>query len=187
MIMSRNAFQKMRVVGIDDGGFQKGITKEAYLAMVLLEGLSIEAVNFAKATVDGFDATDKAIGVLKKLDFDVVMLSGVSFAGFNLIDPVKLYEETRKPNVVVALEKPDNTAVKRALMRHFKDWRLRWGVFEELGPIYEVKVVADASPLFIEVVGADVSWAVSLIKALTVFGKTPEPIRTARLIARGVS
>ncbi|MBS7636180.1 DUF99 family protein [Candidatus Bathyarchaeota archaeon] len=185
--MSPKVFQKMRVVGIEDGSFVKGVDEKALLAAVLFKGLKIEDVTFKWITVDGFDATEKAAEILKQWDFQAVMLAGVSFAGFNVIDPLALSDMFQKPIVVVARTKPDNRAVKSALIRHFKDWARRWEVFAKLGPIYEVKVLEGEAPLYFEVVGAKMEWASQLITSFVACGRIPEPLRVARLIARGLS
>jgi endonuclease V-like protein UPF0215 family len=177
----------MRIVGIEDGSFKKGITQRALLAAVLLKKLEIEGVKLAEVTVDGLDATTKTVEILSEWNFDAVMLAGVSFAGFNVIDPTVLYERFRKPVVVMSRTKPDNKAVKRALIRHFKDWKIRWSVFEKLGAIHEVTVKAGEPPLYVETVGTDIKWAALLIKSLATCSRVPEPIRVARLIAQGLS
>ncbi|MGB9683404.1 MAG: DUF99 family protein [Candidatus Bathyarchaeales archaeon] len=185
--MSRNVFQGMRVVGIEDGSFRKGITNRALLAAVLLKKLEIEGVKFAEITVDGLDATNKAVEILREWNFDAVMLAGVSFAGFNVINPTVLHEKFQKPVVVVSRTKPDNRAVKRALIQHFTDWKIRWDVFEKLGAIHRVHVTAGEPPLYVETVGKDIKWAAFLIKSLVTCSRVPEPIRVAKLIARGLS
>jgi endonuclease V-like protein UPF0215 family len=185
--MSRNVFQKMRVVGIEDGSFQKGVTKKALLAAVLLNGLEIEDVKFAYIAVDGLDATEKVVKTLSKWKFEAVILAGVSFAGFNIIDPTALFNKFGKPIIVVSRTKPDNKAVKLALIRHFKDWQIRWEVFKKLAPIIRISVSAEEPPLYIEMIGAETNWTENLIKALAACGRVPEPLRVARLIARGLS
>jgi endonuclease V-like protein UPF0215 family len=115
------------------------------------------------------------------------MLAGVSFAGFNIIDPTTIHEKFEKPVIIVTRTKPDNKAVHRALQRHFKDWRIRWEVFQKLGPFYKVAVLADEPPIYVKTIGVNVKWARNLIRVLTVCGRVPEPIRVARLIARGLS
>lgn len=82
--------------------------------------------------------------------------------------------------------KPDNKAVKRALQCHFEDWQIRWAVFEKLGLIH-VLVLVGKPPVYVETVGAPIEWAFQLIRALSVYSRIPEPIQTARLIARGLS
>ncbi|MEM2936993.1 MAG: DUF99 family protein [Candidatus Bathyarchaeia archaeon] len=177
----------MRVVGVEDGSFKKGVTKNALVATVLLKGLEIKDVKFVKVKVDGLDATEKVVKALKKWDFEAVMLAGVSFAGFNLIDPTVLFNKFEKPVIVISRTKPDNKAVRRALLRHFKDWQIRWKVLKKLGPFQKVNVLAEEPPLYIETIGADAQWAKCLIKSLAACGRVPEPIRVARLIARGLS
>jgi endonuclease V-like protein UPF0215 family len=185
--MSRNAFQKIRVVGIEDGSFKKGVNRETLLAAVLFKGFEIERVNFRRIIVDGLDATDKAVSMLDPWNFEAIMLAGVSFAGFNVIDPMVLYEKFQKPIIVVSRTKPNNKKVKRALVQHFRDWKRRWEIFAKIGPIYKVKVLAGEPPIYIEVVGAEAEWAVCLMKSLAVCSRVPEPLRVARLIARGLS
>lgn len=187
MIMNRNAFQKMQIVGIEDGSFKKGFSRKALLVAVLFKGLEIEKVAFRRITVDGLDATDKAVSMLAPWSFEAIMLAGVSYAGFNIIDPRVLYEKFQKPIIVVSRTKPDNKAVKHALVRHFMDWERRWEVFANLGPIHEVEVLAGEPPLYLEIMGADAEWAVCLMKSLAVCNRVPEPLRVARLIARGLS
>ena len=47
--------------------------------------------------VDGLDATEKLVAMLRRWSFDSVILAGVSFAGFNLIDANTVFEEFKKP------------------------------------------------------------------------------------------
>ncbi|MDW8023781.1 MAG: DUF99 family protein [Nitrososphaerota archaeon] len=185
--MSQDAFQKMQIVGIDDGSFKKEVTKKALLAAVLFKGLTIEDIRFTKVKVDGLDATARVAEVLNGWEFDAVMLAGVSFAGFNVVDPTILFDEFRKPLIIISRKKPNNKAVKQALLHHFKDWQIRWEVFQKLGIIYKVNMSAGEFPLYIEIVGGDLHWAKDIIKAMAVSGRVPEPIRVARLIARGLS
>jgi len=187
LIMKQNAFRSMPIVGVEDGSFQKGVTQKALVVAVLLKGLKIENVRAAKITVDGLDATERLVEILNGLDFAAVFLAGLSFAGFNIIDPKVVYEQFRKPVIVVTRTKPNNKAVKRALQRHFDDWKARWSVFEKLAPAHEIVVSASATPVYAKTVGVNVKWAGNLIQATSICGRIPEPIRAARLIARGLS
>ena len=187
MNMRRDVFRNLPIVGVEDGSFRKGITRRALLAAVLLRALKIEDVRITKITVDGLDATKKLAEILSEWEFAVVLLSGVSFGGFNIIDPTVIYEKFEKPIIIIARTKPDNKAVKRALQRHFKDWRVRLEVFEKLGSVYKVFAVASEPPIYVETVGASLEWTCNLVQSLSVCGRVPEPIRVARLIARGLS
>jgi hypothetical protein len=185
--MRRNAFRNAPVVGVEDGSFQKGLTRNALLAAVLFRGLKIENVKITEITVDGLDATKKLAEILSEWEFTAVLLAGISFAGFNIIDPAAIHEKFKKPIIIVTRTKPDNKAVHRALQKHFKDWRIRWKVFEKLGSFHKMTVLADAPQIYVETIGVDAKWAYDLIQALSVCCRVPEPIRVARLIARGLS
>ncbi len=185
--MTLNVFRDLSVVGVEDGSFQKGLTPKTFLAAVLFKGTRIEDIKVEKITVDGFDATEIFSKILMNWMFEVVMLAGISFAGFNVIDPFLIYEKFMKPVIVVTRNKPDNKAVKKALQRHFADWKLRWKAFAKLHGFNQVIILADKLPLYFNVVGASVEWAANVIRALSICGRIPEPLRVARLIARGIS
>lgn len=188
--MRLDVCQKFRVVGVEDGGFFKESTKytrQTLLVCILLRGVQIAGFQTNTITVDGLDASNKLIAMLRHWSFDAVILAGVSFAGFNLVDPTMVFEEFGKPVVVISRTKPDNVAVKNALFRHFEDWRVRWSVFEKLGPVHQVVSKEEEPPLYVEVVGATAGWATKLIRASAACCRVPEPIRVAKLIARGLT
>jgi len=189
--MSLNVWQGFRVVGVEDGGFSRklpgcGVQKALFVG-VLLRGEWINDFKADMITVDGLDATEKLISMLRHWSFDAVMLAGVSFAGFNLVDPTIVSEEFNTPVIVISRTKPNNIAVKNALRKHFEDWRVRWIVFEKLGSVYEVVSMPAEPPVYVEVIGTELDWASELIRATSVCCRVPEPIRVARLVARGLT
>jgi len=177
----------MHVVGVEDGSFQKNVTKKALLVAVLVTGSKIEQAKAFTITVDGLDATERLYANIRDWAFDVLLLSGVSFAGFNLIDPVKVFEAFGKPIIIISRTKPNNKTVKRALQAHFEDWETRWAIFEKLGPVHKTVTLFGKQPIYLETVHADTEWAAQLVCALAFWGRLPEPLRVARLIARGLS
>jgi len=189
--MSLNVWREFRVAGVEDGGFSKKLqghgVQKAFLVCVLLRGKWIDNFQARMITVDGLDATEKLTSMLRRWTFDAVMLAGVSFAGFNLIDPTIVFEEFNKPVIVISRTKPNNIAVKNALRQHFGDWRVRWGIFEKLGSVYEVVSMPTKPPVYVEVIGAELNWTEELIRATSVCCRIPESIRVARLIARGLT
>lgn len=192
--MYPNAWQgkQLRVVGVEDGGFPSETplgfrSGKTILVGVLTEGIWIEDFCVCKITIDGLDATSQLVQMLRKIDFDVVMLGGVSFAGFNLVDPVEVSEKFGAPVIVISRRKPNNVAVKSALMRHFKDWKQRWAIIERLGPIAKVISKPGEAPIYMEVMRADSAWARKVVRKLSVISRVPEPVRVARLIAHGLT
>ncbi len=186
--MPPNVWQKSRVVGVEDGGFSREAdVQKALLVSVFLHGISIIDFQMTDIEVDGLDATEKFNCMLRRWSFDSVILAGVSYAGFNLIDPNVVFESFGKPVIVVARTKPNSKAVKGALLRHFEDWETRWAVVEKLGRVYEIVSVPNEPPVYAEIIGADLRWARNLMRRLSVCCRIPEPIRVARLIARGLT
>jgi len=172
-------------IGIDDGPFTKE-QDTAPLVAALLQGSHLQRVRATRITVDGLDATDKALKLLKGWKPASILLSGVTFAGFNLIDPNVLQKNFRVPVIVVVGSRPDNKAVKQALVKHFPDWKLRWKVIRSLGPIRKTITNPDEPPLFFEVFGCSTRDAAKILRANCYVSRVPEPVRVAGLLARGL-
>ena len=177
----------LRVVGVDGGALPVGnrIGKTALVA-VLLEGPRIVNLKLGRIVVDGVDALPVLLSLLKGLTYDFVMLSGIAFAGFNLIDIKKLARRVRKPVIAVIREKPNNRAVRQALRKHFPDWRRRWVMVEHAGPLYTCKPVSDEPRLYFEVSGASPAFARRVVVSSSFVSRLPEPIRVAGILVKGL-
>jgi len=175
------------IVGVEDGRFQKGKAAKTVLVAVLFKNLHIEDVKLTSITVDGLDATAKLKEMLTEWSFEVILLAGISFAGFNIIDPILIHEKFQKPVIVVTRKKPDNNAVRKALKKHFNDWKMRFEVFEKTGLPYKKITFTSKSAIYFKAFGASDQWTFNLVRALSFLGIVPEPLRVARLIARGLS
>src|SRR3989475_7617148 len=132
-------------IGIDDGPFlsrRLGGSK-APLVAVQLRGPHLVKARTAWIGVDGFDATGVASRMLSSLRAreSPILLAGATFGGFNVINPRVLLRKFRTPTIVVIGSRPDNRAVKRALVRHFPDWRKRWRILSVLGPLRQPRTI----------------------------------------------
>lgn len=177
-------------VGIEDGPFllkRLGGSK-APLVAVKLEGPHMTRVRAGWIDVDGMNATNRALKLLSPFSFSdcPIMLAGVTFGGFNLIDPRKLQKRFRTPTIVVTGSKPDDRAVKRALVKHFPDWRARWRIIRSLGQLHTARTVASENPLFFEAFGCSSVEARRILKRWALVSRVPEPLRVAGLVARGL-
>jgi endonuclease V-like protein UPF0215 family len=137
-------------------------------------------------TVDGLDATRKAELLLRSSHHIPVLLSGVTFGGFNLIDPWKVQKSCKAPVVVVVGSRPNNRAVKRALSKHFPDWEKRWALIRSLGPLRKVRTMAREGPVFFERFGCSTHEARLILKTWALVSRVPEPLRVAGILARGL-
>ncbi len=186
---SRNTTPSLRIVGVDDGAIPaiRRANQYALLVAVLFQGSTISEVRLGRIEVDGRDANRVLDSLLKNLRFDVVMLSGISFGGFNLVDIHQLTRSTRKPVIAISGEKPDNPAVLRALRKHFSDWEERWRIVRNAGRLYAFKPLPQEPKLYFEVNGAAPSCARKAIASAAIISRLPEPIRVAGILARGLS
>ena len=186
---SSNIKQVSRCIGIDDGLFPPKTddkVRHAPLLAVWLKGPHLHQVRADWITVDGLDATRKAEFLLRGSFQIPVLLSGVTFGGFNLIDPRKIQKSCKAPVIVVVGSRPGNRAVKRALFRHFSDWEKRWELIKSLGPVHKLRTMASEGPVFFERFGCTTREARLILKTSALISRMPEPLRVAGILARGL-
>ena len=177
-----------RYIGIDDGPFPPKTDDEvrhAPLLAVWLKGPHLHQFRADWITVDGLDATRMAEFLLRDSFHIPVLLSGVTFGGFNLIDPWKIQKSCKAPVIVVVGSRPDNRAVKRALVKHFPDWEKRWELIRSLGPIHKLRTTSEG-PVFFEQFGCSIRETRLILKASAFVSRMPEPLRVAGILARGL-
>ena len=191
--MRRRAFPSSiptSCIGIDDGPFlsrRLGGSK-APLVVVELKGPHLVKARAELITVDGLDATVVASRMISSFHpHDLpILLAGATFAGFNLINPRVLQREFRTPTIVVIGSRPSNRAVKRALVKHFPDWRRRWRVLSSLGPLRQATTFRNEGPIFYEGFGCSSVEARRVLKDSAYVSRIPEPLRVAGMLARGL-
>src|SRR4030043_1145185 len=130
------------VAGVEDGSFEafrrgSGDAEQHTIhCLTVLRGNVIQDVRLRRVKVDGLDATEALLDMLSGLEIDAVILGGVTFAGFNVVDVERVNRETSVPVIVFSAERPDAEATLGALRKHFGDWRERWSLYEDLGEIH---------------------------------------------------
>jgi uncharacterized protein len=155
---------------------------------VQLSGPHLVRARAAWISVDGLDATFAASRMLRSLPLrsSPVLLAAATFAGFNIIDPRLLEREFRTPTIVVIGARPDNRAVKRALVKHFPDWKERWRILSSLGPLHQARTFHGEGPIFYEEFGCADGEARRILREWAYVSRIPEPLRVAGLVARGL-
>jgi len=183
----------VKAVGFEDGYFPplfKG-SKGQYtvLASVITDNITPIDVYLTLIEIDGLDATEKALNALARFRsegklFDVILLGGITYAGFNIIDPTRLYEVFETPVIVVTQDKPKDKEVEKALKKHFIDWKERLAILKKFRAKAKIsKVVKGKTKLYIQPLGIDLLLAQKIIWGLIVKGAYPEPLRLAKQIA----
>ena len=188
--MTANDQPALRIFGVEDGSFEafpRTRSSFTYLCGVLTVSNNIGTVRVTRIRVDGIDATEKLLAMLESVDVDAIVLGGITFGGFNIVNPDVICKETNTPLIIYSGVKPDNERMLDALRKHFGDWRSRWDIIEGLGPVYTVVPFPGEPPAYFEVVGCSLEWAESVLRRSALVSRIPEPVRVAGLIARGLS
>lgn len=108
-----------------------------------------------------------------------MLLDGISFGGFNLVDLPTLAARLGRPCVAVMRRAPDLAAVERALGRLARPER-RLRLLARAGPVYS------RPPFHFQVAGADAEEVARALGRLTDRGHVPEPLRLAHLVGAAV-
>lgn len=188
----RKIKKEIRILGIDDGPFNFRKDKKAIIIGVMFRGGSlIDGVMKREVYVDGMNITQTIIDMLKTTrhkDLRVVMLNGITYAGFNIVDIKKIFKETNMPVIVVVRKLPDLERIRNAL-KNFADFEERWRLIKDAGKPRKVKVKSvDGRQgfVYIQKCGVNLKDAKEIVKISTTRGLVPEPIRIAHLIASGI-
>jgi endonuclease V-like protein UPF0215 family len=181
---------EIRVLGVDDGPFTPHRGYALVVGVVFRGGYWLDGVLSTKVRVDGFDATDKVAAMIVDSphfrQVRVVMLDGVTFGGFNVVDIKRLNAFTDLPVVVVTREKPDFRQVHAAL-KNLPRSAERWRAVQNAGRVFEVQTRSRDGRVYMEVCGIRESDARRILLLTSTRSSVPEALRAAHLIASGVS
>jgi hypothetical protein len=175
---------QIRILGIDDSALIND--KVTIIGAFFRGGGQLDGILRSEITKDGMDATGIIIRMIKKSKYysqiRVIMLDGVTYAGFNPIDLKNLYDETNIPVIVFMRSCPDFEKIRLAL-EHLPETEKRWDIIRRAGRIYKI---AQENPVFIQLCGIDKDSAVGIVRMTSTHSNIPEPLRVAHLIATGV-
>ena len=178
---------EIRILGLDDGPFEpKSKGKVPLVGAVFRGGQWLDGVLTAYIDQDGTDVTEQLIEMVTKSrhrgQLRVLMLDGVTFGGFNVLDVKEVFKKTGLPLIVITRELPDMAKIRKAI-RHLPGWRQRLKVMGGAGKIYPVGTKTRGRPVYMQVVGMKVTDAESVVKLSSTRSLVPEPLRVAHLIA----
>ena len=187
----RSIKSEIRVLGIDDGQFvprTKGTVD--VVGVVYRGGYWFEGVMRTKITIDGFDATEKIAKMIKSSPYyrelRVVVLDGVTFAGFNVVDISMLSRIVDLPVMSVVREKPDLEEIRGAL-KNLPGFEVRWQAMRNAGVLFEVEPRNGENPIYIQTAGILWEDAEKIIRKTSTRSNVPEALRVAHIIASGLA
>ncbi len=173
----------IRVIGFDDAPFIRGAGGKVNLAGIICGGTRFEGMVWGELQEDGFDATETICKLLTGSKFlpqlHIVLLDGIGFGGFNVVDLPTLAEKLKLPCVAVMRRQPDLDAVIDAMSR-LPNLDKRRELLKRAGTIHEY------SPFVFQVCGEQPEIIAKVLEKLTDCGKVPEALRLAHLISAAV-
>ena len=175
--------KEIRVIGIDDGPFNKFMDNQVLVVGVVMRGgLYVDGVLSTKAKVDGNDATKKLISMINKCKFrpqlQCIFLSGIAVGGFNIIDIKELNKKTKIPVIVVIRKNPDIENIKNTLIKINQKNKIK--LIENAGKVIQI------DKIFVQLAGIDIQKARKILKIVCTRSLLPEPLRLAHIIAAGI-
>jgi endonuclease V-like protein UPF0215 family len=187
----RTIKSEIRVLGVDDGMFTPHVKGSALtVGVVFRGGCWLDGVMSTKVEVDGFDATDKIASMVNSSQHHkqlrIIMLDGVTFAGFNIVDMKKLFAETRLPVIAVTRDEPDFDDIHKAL-KNLPRSEERWKAIQNAGKITKVYTRGRKEKVYIGIAGIQEEDAEKVVRLTSTRSSIPEPLRVAHLIASGTS
>ena len=191
IVKIRRVKPEIRVLGVDDGVFvphSKGVA--TVVGVVYRGGYWLDGVMRTEVEIDGMDATEKIASMITTSphygQLRVVMLNGVTFAGFNMVDIKKLFERVRLPVITVTREKPDFDDIRRAL-RNLPEYENRLEAMENAGKLIEVHTRDAEQAVYVQIVGISEKDAEKILKSTSTRSNIPEALRVAHIIASGLT
>lgn len=188
------AGRTLRVIGFDDAPFPRPArlrgaapTARAHVQVplvgVVCAGTRFEGLVLGRVVRDGWRANEEIVRLLRDGKFlpqlHMVLLDGIAFGGFNVVDLPALAAELQRPCVAVMRKHPDLPAVERA-MEKLPNAKRRIARLRRAGEIHGAK------PFVFQVQGADPEEIARVLPTLADRGHVPEALRLAHVIGTAI-
>jgi len=187
----RSIKPEIRVLGVDDGVFiphNKGYAD--VVGVVFRGGYWLDGAMRTEVEVDGLDATEKIASMIiaspHYQQLRVIMLNGITFAGFNIVDIKELYNKTKLSVIAVTRDKPDMEEIKKAL-ENLPEKERRWRAILNAGELLTVQTREGEEPVYMQIAGITRSDAEKIVKMTSTRSNIPEPLRVAHIVASGLT
>ena len=181
----------VRALGIAES--YRGEDGDSFLAgAVVRADAVVEGFRFTTITVGGTDATDRIVELYESFERDdlrFVLVSGIAPAWYNIVDIEAIHDETAVPVVSVTYEEGDEDGLRSALEDEFEGDALekRLALYDGLPPRRRLSV--GEKDLYVRSAGVSDDRADGWVRGFTRSDEgsvRPEPVRVARLAARGL-
>ncbi len=175
--------RKIRAIGFDDAPFVRHQREKVPILGIVCAQTRFEGMVWGEIQPDGWDATEVICRLLIGGKFlpqlHLVLLDGLGFGGFNLVDLPTLAARLQLPCVAVMRKRPNLTKMTEALSR-LSDRDKRLQLLQRAGKIHHYP------PFYFQVCGEQPEIVAQALIHLTDRGKVPEALRLAHLIGAAV-
>jgi len=180
--------KEIRILGIDDSPFDKSKkSKVLVIGTIFRGGTLLDGVISTQIIVDGADSTNKLIKMINstrhRSQLQIIMIDGIAFGGFNIVDIQKLSKETKLPVITVMRNLPNMEKMKKAL-RNVANPERKLELIKKAGTIYSGKT--NKGDIHFQCVNITPEKVREILTLSCTSSNIPEPIRTAHLIASGI-
>ncbi len=169
------------VIGFDDAPFDRASRGDVAVVGTVFNGPRLEGVIRGKVRRDGANATHNLAAMIEGSRFapslQAVLLQGITFGGFNVVDLQALSERVDLPVVAVCRKQPDLVRIRRALLESVPGGARKWRLIERLEPARR------HGDIYLHHINLDWRDATALVDRFALNSHLPEPLRTAHLIA----
>lgn len=173
------------VVGFDDAPFERTHRGDVLVIGAVFAATRLDGVLSCAVRRDGANATRSIADCVRRSRFypqlHAVLLQGIAFAGFNVVDLPRLHAALGLPVMTVVRQRPDLSAIKRALLHKVRGGKRKWRLIERAGALERV------AGLYVQCVGLSTKQAHEVIERYAINSALPEPLRVAHLIAGGIA
>jgi len=185
----RQVKKEIRILGIDDARFRRGVDKWTRLIGVVFRGGNwMEGCMQTPIRVDGDDATDRLVNMVNESphlgQLRLIMTADTIVAGVNVIDLPEVADRTGLPIIAISDSEPEMDRVTKAFQRICPDhWEEKLTTLSAAGPIRAIKSHIDRVPVYVQWAGLPFKQAQELVQKTATHSRLPEPVRVAHLIA----
>ncbi len=156
-------------------------------------GGEVEGFLIDEVEVDGNAVTSTMVRMVEDSRHEdqlrVVLMSGITFGGFNVLDIDEFFDEVGIPVIVVSRDEPDMEAVKDAL-KNLSDWEEKWEKLRKAGgvvPVDEVGPEGRESKVYVQFRGIDLEKVEEIVRLTSTCSSIPEPLRIAHMVGSAIS
>ncbi len=180
----RSVKPEVRILGVDDAAFEFADETTELVGVVFRGGQEMEGVIMDEITVDGFEATQKILAMATESrhrdQIQVILLDGITFGGFNIVDMQSIAAESGTGVIAVSRNKPDTDSIKNGL-QHVSQPGQRLELIQQAGDAKQKET--GQGTVYFQHAGIDEEQTRDVLATATNRSLIPEPVRAAHMIA----